>query len=243
MVEMKKHISTFLSTVAMLCLFLNCSTQSTKIKTEAPSPASSLQKLAPYIIQPGDQLDIKFFYNPELNESITVRPDGIISLQLIDEVQAAGLSPFQLDEFLTQAYSKELRKPMVTVIMRSFSSQRIYVGGEVNRQGLVNLSHQMTPIQAIFKAGGFKETAKPKETIIIRKGPDRRPFPIRIDLDFAMRGKGGGFNFVLQPDDIVYVPKSAIAKANKFVSQYIEQLILFRGTSFGITYEIDKFEP
>jgi protein involved in polysaccharide export with SLBB domain len=93
------------------------------------------EKPALYIIQPGDQLDIKFFYNPELNENVTVRPDGLISLQLVDEVHASGLTPAQLDDLLTQKYSRELKKPMVTVIMRSFTMQRVYVGGEVNRQG------------------------------------------------------------------------------------------------------------
>jgi len=99
-----------------------------------------------YIIQAGDQLDIKFFYNPELNDSVTVRPDGKISLQLVDEVQAAGQTPAQLDDFLTEKYAKELRKPVITVIVKSFASQRVYVGGEVNRQVLWPLRrHESSP--------------------------------------------------------------------------------------------------
>ena len=101
----------------------------------------------------------------------------------------------------------------------------------------------MTPLQAVFYAGGFKETAKPKKTIVIRKGPGNKPVPIKMDLSDAMRGKSGSAHFLLQPDDIVYVPKSAIAKANKFVNQYIEDLLLFRGVSFGFTYEVHADEP
>jgi len=191
-----------------------------------------------YVIQPGDQLDIKFFYNPELNENVTVRPDGVISLQLVDEVHAAGLTPAQLDDLLTQKYSHELKKPMVTVIMRSFTMQRVYVGGEVNRQGFVNLTAGMTPLQAVLEAGGLKETADPEAAIVIRKGPDRQPVPVRVDLKTAAYGGSGEAGTSLQAQDVVYVPKSAIAEANKFVKQYIEDLLLFRGVSLGFSYEL-----
>lgn len=227
--------------IVFLILLLSCSSNQKELKQADPGQYAKIQNQGPYLIQPGDQLDIKFFYNPELNESVTVRPDGMISLQLIDEVQVSGKAPSQLDEILTEKYAHELRKPMVTVIVRTFSTQRIYVGGEVNEQGLINLSHGMTALQAIFESGGFKETAQPKETIVIRKGADNRPIPIKIDLTAAideMGSVGSGADFQLQPSDVVYVPKSAIAKANQWVNQYIERLLLFRGVSLGFTYEL-----
>ncbi|RZB31078.1 MAG: polysaccharide biosynthesis/export protein, partial [Desulfobacteraceae bacterium Eth-SRB1] len=217
-----------------------CASQQSNVAPKAAalsSPSRSTQP-APYLIQPGDQLDIKFFYNPEINETVTVRPDGKISLQLVDEVQAAGLKPSQLDEILTKEYAHELKKPMITVIVKSFQGQRIYVGGEVNRQGLITLAGGMTPLQAVFNSGGFKETANPESAIVIRKGTDNRPVPIQMNLTDAMHGKSGSADFLLQPQDIVYVPKSAIAKANKFVNQYIEDLLLFRGVSFGFSYQV-----
>jgi polysaccharide export outer membrane protein len=199
---------------------------------------STAQRPAPYVINAGDQLDIKFFYNPELNESVTVRPDGKISLQLVDEIQAAGLQPAELDQRLTDLYSQELKKPVVTVIVRSFTGQRVYVGGEVNRQGLITLQPGLTVLQAVFQSGGFMETAQPAETLIIRKGADNRPIPLRIDLSEVMAASDPAADYPLQPDDIVYVPKSAIATANKFVRQYIEELLLFRGVSLGFSYEL-----
>ena len=96
----------------------------------------------------------------------------------------------------------------------------------------------MTPLQAVIKAGGIKETAKPEAAIVVRKGPDSRPIPIAVDLNDAIYGASGHAHVQLQPQDIVYVPKTAIAKANKFVNQYIEQLLLFRGTSFGFSYQV-----
>jgi protein involved in polysaccharide export with SLBB domain len=192
-----------------------------------------------YTIQPGDELDVKFFFNPELNESIIVRPDGKISLQLIDEIQAAGLEPLELDRQLTELYSRELRKPELTVIVRSFTRQRIYVGGEVNRPGLIMLPAGMTTLQAIFQSEGFKETADPSETLVIRKGPGNKPIPIRIDLAALMEAGGNASDMQLQPDDIVYVPKSAIANANKFINEYIDGLLMFRGWSFGFSYRLN----
>lgn len=202
-----------------------------------PMPTAT-QEQAPYLIQPGDSLDIKFFYNPELNETITVRPDGKISLQLIDDIQASGIEPAELDEILTKRYSKELRKPVLTVIVRTFSAQRVFVGGEVVRPGLIELSPGLDPVQAVFQAGGIRDTAQLKETILIRKGENNQPIPYRLDLAAAMAGNGSGADFELLPNDIVYVPKSPIAKANLWVSQYIQQLLLFNGWSFGFSYDV-----
>jgi protein involved in polysaccharide export with SLBB domain len=115
------------------------------------------------------------------------------------------------------------------------------VGGEVNQQLELTLPAGMTVLQAVFRAGGFMETASPENTILIRQGPNKEPIPIQIDLKNAIYGKGDGVNLVLKPNDIVYVPKSAIAEANKWVHQYIEKLILFRGFSAGVSYQINKF--
>ena len=233
---MKIKAVRILSIVLVSFIFSACATQSAV--TLDPAVASPSTNPAPYLIQPGDQLDIKFFYNPEINETVTVRPDGKISLQLVDEIQASGLQPSQLDEILTKEYAQELKKPMITVIVKSFGGQRIFVGGEVNRQGLISIASNMTPLQAVFNAGGFKETANPESTIIIRKGPGNKPVPIAMNLDDAMHGKSGSADFLLQAQDIIYVPKTAIAKANKFVNQYIEDLLLFRGVSLGFSYEV-----
>lgn len=207
---------------------------------------SKIQDIPEYRIYPGDQLDIKFFYNPELNESVVVRPDGKISLQLIDDIQAAGLTPAQLDSELTRLYAQELRKPLVTVIVRSFTGQRVYVGGEVGTPGLtlgvVPLVPGMTALQAVINAGGFRDTARPGAVILIRKGPDNRPVPIRVDLDPSIDGDSAEGDIRLEPSDIVYVPKTWIAKADQFVNQYVERLLLYRGTTFGVglSYEINR---
>jgi protein involved in polysaccharide export with SLBB domain len=220
-------------------LLTGCAAQNSSVKSMQPLPPAALEAPAAYTIQPGDRLDIKFFYNPELNEDVTVRPDGKISLQLIDEIQAADLQPMELDRRLTDLYSRELRKPVLTVIVRSFTRQRVYVGGEVSKPGLIVLPAGMTTLQAIFQSGGFRETADPAETLVIRKGPGEKPIPLRIDLAAVMEAGSAGADLQLQPDDIVFVPKSAIANANKFIDQYIGGLLMFRGWSFGVSQNLD----
>jgi len=212
-------------------------------KTEVINPeqqvnVSNSVMTEPYRIQPGDELSIKFYYNPELNEQVTVRPDGKISLQLIDEIVAAGLEPQQLDQNLVERYEQEIRQPTLTVIVVSSASRRIFVGGEVKQPGVAPLIGDMTPLQAIFNQGGFKETASPEECLVIRKGSDNKPVPIHINLQASLDGSSNASPFFLRPHDIVYVPKSEIAKANKFVDQYIQQLLLFRGVNFG--FNINK---
>lgn len=232
---MKPQKMPLMLTLSLALILTSCASQRADLVTASPTPPS--QPPPVYIIQPGDQLDFKFFYNPELDEAVTVRPDGKIALQLVDEVQASGITPNALDAMLTEMYSLELKKPEITVIVRSFSAQRIFVGGEVNRQGFVNLTTGMTPLQAVLEAGGLKETADPSAAILIRKGPENHPVPFRLDLKSVLNGTGQE-TLLLHPQDVVFVPKTFIAEANKFVKQYIEDLLLFRGLSLGFSYEL-----
>jgi protein involved in polysaccharide export with SLBB domain len=237
--SMKTNGVFWVSAVLMTVISLGCATTQPPAQTPQSAASVPVPVNTAYTIQPGDTLDIKFFYNPELNETVSVRPDGFISLQLVDEVKAAGLEPKQLTRQLSELYSRELKKPVVTVIVKSFEGQRVYVGGEVNQQGLITMPVGLTALQAVMQAGGLKVTAQPSETLVIRKGPDRRPVPIKVDLKALLDGDGNGGDFRLQSEDIVFVPKSPIAKANQFVNQYVEQLLLFRGVSFGFSYLVN----
>jgi len=238
---MKSSAVVGILTLAFATLTVGCAPQYQNVPMATPAMAAP-EKPVVYIIQPGDQLDIKFFYNPELNDSVTVRPDGKISLQLVDEVQAAGQTPAQLDDFLTGKYGQELRKPVITVIVKSFAAQRVYVGGEVNRQGFVALAPGMNPLQAVIEAGGLKETADPGAVLLIRKGPENQPVPVRVDLQGTLDGTSKVSGIQLQAQDVVYVPKTFIAEANKFVKQYVEDLLLFRGVSLGFSYDLSDYE-
>lgn len=199
--------------------------------------AVQTQAAQEYKIQKGDVLDIKFFYNPELNDQVTVRPDGRISLQLAREIKAEGLTPAQLTDALTTHYAPQIKNPEITIIVRSFAGQRVFVDGEVNRAGMVVLSDPMTVLQAISQAGGMKETAQPENVVLIRRSADNKYAAARIDLGGAMEGRGLANDMMLMPNDIVLVPRSGIANVDLWVDQYIRKLIPIPiGVGLGLGY-------
>ncbi len=187
-------------------------------------PGTEMGMLGPtlmpeYLIQPGDRLDIKFFFNRDMNDLQTVRPDGRIAMQLIGEVMAAGRSPNDLKVFLTKRYDQELKNPEITVIVRSFSS-RVYVDGEVAKPGEQELLRPLTVMQAISRAEGLTDKAW-KEALVIRRIGGQEPLVIELDLNDVLTGEDFSQDIALVPYDIVYVPRSPIADVNVFVHQYI----------------------
>jgi len=198
----------------------------------------SMSTASKVVLGPGDVIDVKFRFLPELDYQQAIRPDGKISLQMVDEVMAAGMTPEELDSHLTQLYSSKLKSPEITVIVISLANQVVYVGGEVDTPGVLPIAGSLTAVQAVMNAGGFRETAAPESAIIIRKGADNQPVPILVDLQKVVDGSDTNVDVQLQPADIVYVPKSQIAKVNKFVRQYVQDLFLFRGPSLGFSYEL-----
>lgn len=193
-----------------------------------------------YYLQPGDNLEIKFFNNPELNENLTIRPDGKISLELIDEVQAAGLTPAQLDELLTEKYNSQLREVVITVILKSFGGQKIYVGGEVNLPQVLNMVGKVNALQAIFDAGGLRDDAKISSVVIVSRGPDNQPFARKVNLKKALKGELPEEEYLLKPFDMVYVPKTNLAKADQFITHIYKFIPPRVGLSF--MYELHN-EP
>jgi protein involved in polysaccharide export with SLBB domain len=177
------------------------------------------------VLQVGDLIAIKFYQNPDLNEDVVVRPDGKISLQLIGDVTAAGREPAALAADLEQAYLRELARPRISVIVREPRAHRVWVGGEVGKQGVVPLSGGLTLFQAIQEAGGFLTTAHRKQIILIRKGPDARPVGYAMDVRPVASGERPDEDVFLQPCDVVFVPMSKIANVNLFVKQYIRDLL------------------
>ncbi|HEY3350234.1 MAG TPA: polysaccharide biosynthesis/export family protein [Thermoanaerobaculia bacterium] len=188
-----------------------------------------------YVLRPGDVLEVKFFYVPELDQAVTVRQDGRISLQLVDEVVAAGRTVAQLRAELGSLYGKTLKDPQLAVILKEADRPRIYVGGEVNRPGLIRPTGSLTALQAIFEAGGTRPTGELASVVVLRNQGTSEPQFIVLNLKEPLSTGALGRDISLQPLDIVFVPKSRIANVNQFVDQYIRQLIPAQLT-FGLTY-------
>lgn len=188
------------------------------------SPDMSSYRLdrEPYEIRAGDLLDVRFYKTPELNvDKVPVRKDGKISLDLVGDVQAAGLEPDALAANLTRAYAGELQDPKISVIVRDFGGQ-IFIGGEVGRPQALKYAEGMTALQAIQAAGGFKDESSRQNVILIRHKDDRYD-GYRLYLERALTGEDYAQDVALQPNDVVYVPKSRISNVNQLVSQYINK--------------------
>jgi protein involved in polysaccharide export with SLBB domain len=208
-----------------------------------PTPLAEFRKsavLSPqteYLIGVADTLDIKFAYNPELNEvSVPVRPDGRISLQLAGDVVAAGLTPNQLRTVLAEKYAAEINKPEIAVIVRYFTRNKIFVDGEVLFPGLIEMKGPMTLMEAISSSRGFRESARLSNIIVIRKDSQGKSMSTNIDYRKVLDGSDLSQDIYLMPYDIVFVPKSNIANLNKFVSEYINQVIPQRVPGFSGFY-------
>ena len=206
-----------------------CAPNSLAVK---PAPLGQMQQQTAafqekeYLIAPGDVLDVKFMYNPEFNElAMPVRPDGRISLQLAPDIKAAGLTASQLRELLGTKYATELKTPEVAVIVRSFAESRIFVDGEVVTPGFADLGPRMTVMRAIDLKGGMRETARLSQVIIIRKDFEGQPKATVVDLRKVINGSDLSQDIKLMPYDIVYVPKSNIARVDKWVLEYITNVI------------------
>lgn len=222
------------SCIIMLLLLLLSACATVPNPAPLPIQAKATAPSKDYQIQPGDILDIKFFYNPELNETVTVRPDGRVALQLVKELDVTGRTPLQLTDLLVQRYSTQIKNPEITVLVRSFNSLKVYVDGEVNRAGMVALAEPMTALQAISQAGGAKlDSARMGEVVLIRKGDNNEKITMTLDLDKAVSGSDPKQDVLLKPYDIVYVPRTSITNVDLWVDQYIRKILPF-STNFGV---------
>lgn len=156
---------------------------------------------ASYIISPEDVLDVEVWGNPQLSRTIPVRPDGKITLPLIDDVEAAGLTATDLATAISARLKKFVTDPQVTVIVTTVNSQHIYILGEVNHSGIVPLVPKMTVLQALSSGGGFTVFANPKKIYVLRNGV-KHPFNYKD----VIKGKNLDENIELQPGDTIIVP-------------------------------------
>lgn len=191
---------------------------------------------APYLIQPGDELEIRFFHTPEQNVILPVRPDGVISLPLVYELAVAGRTVEEVRRELVERCSAELAEPEVAVIVRSFSGYLVHVGGEVDAPGVLQLSGQRTVLQAVFEAGGFLPSASPAEVRVVRRAHDGSYELMVADLASVLSGEDASGNFMLRPFDLVFVPTSNVGDVNRWVDLYLRKNLPF---NLGFTYRLN----
>jgi polysaccharide biosynthesis/export protein len=176
------------------------STASQKPVASAVAPATNEQD---YHIGPQDLVQIDVWKEPEITRTIPVRPDGKISLPLLNDVQAAGLTAMQLAGNIREGLTKFLNNPQVTVTVTQINSRRVFVNGEVARAGALPLLPGMTALQALSSAGGFTQFARTKNIYILRSENGKQ---VKVPYDYKQVVKGTKEDIILQPGDVIVVP-------------------------------------
>ena len=172
----------------------------------AQGPADPAQRPEPlYVIQPNDLLEVFVWKEPDLTRKVLVRPDGRISFPLVQDLQAAGISPGELKTQVEQKLSKYLSAPEVTIIVEAIQSYRVYVLGKVQKPGSVNVEKAVTVLQALAIAGGFQDYAKEDEMKVIRTLGNKN---IVFDFNYrdVVQNKKPEQNILLRSGDVVVIP-------------------------------------
>lgn len=180
----------------------------------AQAPATSNGPAAPvapadvpagYVIGPEDMLSIVFWGEKDMSGDVIVRPDGKVSLPLINDIQAAGYTPEQLTQIVVKAASKYVAQPNATVIVKAINSRKVFIVGQVSKPGAFPLIGDLTVLQLLAQAGDVLEYAKSKDIVIVRKeeGGERR---FKFNYKDVLRGRKTEQNILLKPGDTVIVP-------------------------------------
>ncbi len=170
-----------------------------------PPDAASASPVSPsYVIGPEDLIQVTVWKEPALSQSLTVRPDGMISLPLLGDVSASGLTPTLLSANLSSRLKKYINDPLVTVTVVTVNSKRIFLLGEVGHVGGMSMTPDMTPLQAIAAAGGLTPYANAKHIYILRTENGKQK---KIFFDYKKAIKSGNEQgIVLVPGDTIVVP-------------------------------------
>ena len=201
--------------ISFLCLSTVSFAQVKESATVEKLPANN------YRIHQGDKLSVKFLYQPELNEtSLVVRPDGFISLQMIDDLHVEGLTVSELKKRLEKEYEEILLDPAITVTVLEFVAPRVFIGGQVNKPGRYDLRDGQTLVQVIFLAGGFTRDANRK--MIVHARPDGKgEWQIKsANVMNILNQKGTEKDLTLEDGDYIFIPESKISQLNKAVEGF-----------------------
>lgn len=175
------------------------------------------QRYPRYKLEFGDQFDVSFELSPEFNQTVTVQPDGYITLRGAGDVQVAGQTVPQLTETLRQAYAKILKDPVISVVLKDFEKPYFIADGQVSKPGKYELRGDTTLTQAIAMAGGFQDTAKHSQVLLFRR-VNSEWVSAKIFNVKEMEKKGNLHEDpYLHPGDMLFVPKNRFSKVRPFI--------------------------
>jgi protein involved in polysaccharide export with SLBB domain len=240
--EMSRHISRTRNDaaivgpmlgIAIICMLAGCATGPSAPPYEAAKVVpGGVAVSEPYRLTPGDDLYVRFPYDKDLNDEVVVSPDGTVTLQYVNDIKLAGLSLPEARDVLDTEFGKVLREPTVSVSVKSYSLQQIYVSGQVNNPGLVRDTVPLTLSRAIAEAGGLKlASAITSQVLIVRRRPDGTIVYYQVDMSNGVVGTDA--DPLLSSYDLVYVPETQIAQLADFISNNLVRTVPY---SFATQY-------
>ena len=170
-----------------------------------------------YEIRPGDIFDVSFAYTPEYNQTVTVQPDGYVSMRDVGDVYVVGKTVPQVTEDLRNAYGKTLNHPMLSVVLKDFEKPYFIVDGQVGHPGKYELRDDTTLVQAVAMAGGFLASAKHSQVVLYRRVSNEWASAQLIDVKKMQSERNLSEDIHLQPGDMVSVPKNRFSKIAPFI--------------------------
>jgi len=170
-----------------------------------------------YEVENSDVLDLQFEFTPDFNQTVTVQPDGFITLREIGDLPVQGETVPEIREKVQQAYSKILAKPVVTVYLRDFNKPYFLALSQVARPGKYDLRGDTTLTAGLAMAGGFTNVAKHSQVLLFRRVNDSWSSVTKIDLKHMLKSRNLSEDLELHPGDMLYVPQNTISKIKSFV--------------------------
>ena len=208
-----KFYKLFLSGALLLIFAFSANAQTVTTKPQL-KPATDNR----YRLNPGDVLEIVYRYTPEFNQTVAIQPDGFVVLEIVGELELGGLTVEQARKNILKSAAKRLKDPEVTLLLKEFQKPYFVVAGEVPQPGRFQLDENITALQAVMLAGGFKDTAKQSQVLVYRKINSDTAEVRVLSLKNVRKTSDLENDFALESGDMILVPRNTITKIERFVN-------------------------
>jgi polysaccharide biosynthesis/export protein len=194
--------------------------KSSDFQTRTSGSPTFLERHPRYRLSTADVINLDFPFSPEFNQTVTVQPDGYVTLREIGEIYVQGKTTPELAEELRGVYGKTLHNPVITVDLKDFQRPYFIAGGQVGKPGRYDLREETTVAEAVNIAGGFLDSAKHSQVLLFRRAPNNMVEVKKLDLKKMLNSADLQEDVYLRPGDMFFVPQNQVSKIKKWMPSY-----------------------
>lgn len=209
--------STFVLACLLACSFLGAGT-ATAQNTQETKPGLHQPGEGRYRLQPGDVIEVQYRYTPEFNQTMTIQPDGFVILEIVGELKISDATIEQARTRIVERAGARLMNPEVTLLLKEFQKPYFVVSGEVAQPGKFEMREQVTALQAVMLAGGFKNSGRASQVVVFRRINSETAEVLVVNLKNIKRTDALERDLILRPGDMLLVPQNTFSKIERFVS-------------------------